>query len=375
LASETELMRLALAAYEAAAEPTLWPGFMQGFTQALSADMAVLQIHDLGRHVSTILSDFGLTSLFTKSYNDHYSKQNVWREQGRALYAAGRVNLSEELCPRPLLERSEFYNDYLLRLGGVYSIGAVIKLEENRAPTITGLRGRRKSQFGEPEREVARFLLPHLTRAWTIQERLHLLSAGESVLDTLPLGVVFLAAGGSAVYWNRAAEDMFRANDGLLLRNGVLSAADRSANTQLRKAIHHALSPGRTPGPAAVPVPRASLRREYQILAAPLRARFQQFAGMPIPMAVALMTDPERQRPATVDLLIQMYQLTPREAALGGKLSEGKSVKQAAEELSISYETARTHLRRIFSKTGTSRQAELLVLIDQLPTTAADQNG
>ena len=92
-------------------------------------------------------------------------------------------------------------------------------------------------------------------------------------------------------------------------------------------------------------------------------------------MAVALMTDPERQRPATVDLLIQMYQLTPREAALGGKLSEGKSVKQAAEELSISYETARTHLRRIFSKTGTSRQAELLVLIDQLPTTAADQNG
>ncbi len=375
MASETELMRLALTAYEAAVEPALWPGFMQGFTQAVSADMAVLQIHDLGRHVSTILSDFGLSSPFTQSYNDHYSKQNVWRERGRALFAAGRVNLSEELCPRPLLERSEFYNDYLLRMGGVYSIGAVIKREENCAPTITALRGRRKHQFGEPERETALFLLPHLARAWTIQERLHLLSAGESVLDTLPVGVVFLAAGGSAVYWNRAAEDMFRANDGLSLRKGVLFSADRGANTQLRKAIDHALSPGRTPGPAAVSVPRASLRREYQILAAPLRTRLQQFAGMPIPVAVALMTDPERQRPAGVDHLIQMYKLTPREAALGAKLSEGKSVKRAAEELSISYETARTHLRRIFSKTGTSRQAELLLLMDQLPATIAGENG
>ena len=31
------------------------------------------------------------------------------------------------------------------------------------------------------------------------------------------------------------------------------------------------------------------------------------------------------------------------------------------------YETARTHLRRIFSKTGTSRQAELILLIARHP--------
>ena len=56
---------------------------------------------------------------------------------------------------------------------------------------------------------------------------------------------------------------------------------------------------------------------------------------------------------------MQTYKLTRKEAMLAAKLSEGKSVEQAAEELAITYETARTHLRRIFSKTGTSRQAEL----------------
>src|SRR6266571_1320848 len=100
-------------AHEAAAEPRLWPAFMKHFTEAVSADMSVLQIHDLGRHTTTILSGFGLSSPFTQSYNDHYSKLNVWRERGRAFYGAGRVNLGEEQCPRPLLERSEFYNDYL----------------------------------------------------------------------------------------------------------------------------------------------------------------------------------------------------------------------------------------------------------------------
>jgi DNA-binding CsgD family transcriptional regulator len=83
---------------------------------------------------------------------------------------------------------------------------------------------------------------------------------------------------------------------------------------------------------------------------------------------LVLITDPERQAPANGDLLRELFQLTRKEAAITAKLSEGKSVEQAATELSVTYETARTHLRRIFSKTGTSRQAELLLLIARLPT-------
>jgi len=283
--------------------------------------------------------------------------------------------LSEELCPTALLERSEFYNDYLRPLDGVCCMGAVVDVLENLAPTLTVLRGRRKPKFGEPERQIAGFLLPHLRRAWTVLQRLELLAAGESVLDALPLGVVFLAASGMAVYYNHAADEIFRAVDGLSLRNGTLGAADRMADANLRKAVDHAVSPDRPLGPAAVQIPRTSLQRAYQVVAAPLRGRFRQFAGLPTPVAVVLITDPERRKPANQDLLIQMYSLTPKEAAIAAKLSLGETVEPAAEELAIRYETARTHLRHIFSKTGTSRQTELLLLIARLPPAIESQNG
>jgi len=82
---------------------------------------------------------------------------------------------------------------------------------------------------------------------------------------------------------------------------------------------------------------------------------------------VALITDPERQPLASKDVLMQAYKLTRKEALLAAKLFEGKSLDQAAQELAITYETARTHLRRIFSKTGTSRQAQLILLIARHP--------
>lgn len=248
--------------------------------------------------------------------------------------------------PRAVIERSEFYNDYLVRIGSAYSMGAVVAREGYRSPTLTALRSPRKHQFGEQQRRIALFL----PRTKTI-------------------------------YYNSAAHEIFRDNDGLLLRDGILYAFDRRADAELRKAVDHAVSRRISSNPSAILVPRVSLRREYHVVAAPLLGHFRQFVGMPVPAAVILITDPERQRPASADLLMQIYKLTPKEAAIAVKLSEGKSVQDAAAELEMTYETARTHLRRIFGKTETSRQRDLLLLMGRLPIcpdhgqTGLGQNG
>lgn len=354
-------------AYEAASEPALWPSFLRLYNDAVSSDAIVFQVHDLGCNRSDIVFGFGISSPLKQSYNEHYSKLNVWRNGGRALYVPGAVNLDQEQCPRTALERSEFYNDYLRRIGAAYSMGAVINRTRDRAPTLTALRGSDKGEYGEAERKVAKFLLPHLTRAWAVYEKLELLAAGESVIDGLSVGVAFLGAGGLAMYWNRSAEEIFRANDGLSLQAGTLSASDRHTDAQLQRAIDHALSPGGSLGTEAVGIPRVSGRRSYQVVTAPLRARFRQFVGTAAPLAVAFIADPEHPRPPKLELLIQLYGLTRKEAEIAARLSEAKSVEQAADELAITYQTARTHLRRIFSKTGTSRQTELLILLARLP--------
>jgi DNA-binding CsgD family transcriptional regulator len=64
-----------------------------------------------------------------------------------------------------------------------------------------------------------------------------------------------------------------------------------------------------------------------------------------------------------IDLLRCHFGLTPAEARLALHLVAGETLRSAEAKVSISYETARTHLKNIFNKTGTCRQAELVVVI------------
>ena len=71
------------------------------------------------------------------------------------------------------------------------------------------------------------------------------------------------------------------------------------------------------------------------------------------------------------------YGLTPSESRLALRLATGESLRVAAAALDISYETARTTLKRVFEKTGTHRQTELVIVIlsaagfpTQTPTTS-----
>jgi DNA-binding CsgD family transcriptional regulator len=65
----------------------------------------------------------------------------------------------------------------------------------------------------------------------------------------------------------------------------------------------------------------------------------------------------------SIELLRSHFGLTPAEARLALHLVAGETLRSAEVKLSISYEAARTHLKNIFNKTGTSRQAELVIVI------------
>jgi DNA-binding CsgD family transcriptional regulator len=70
----------------------------------------------------------------------------------------------------------------------------------------------------------------------------------------------------------------------------------------------------------------------------------------------------------SIDRLRSHFGLTQAEARLAIHLITGETLRSAAAKLSISYQTARTHLKNIFNKTGACRQAELvLVALTALP--------
>jgi len=72
----------------------------------------------------------------------------------------------------------------------------------------------------------------------------------------------------------------------------------------------------------------------------------------------------EPEQAATPDpaLLGAMLDLSPSEARLTAAIVSGKTLQEFAAEAGVSLNTARTLLKRVFSKTGVSRQAELVRL-------------
>jgi DNA-binding CsgD family transcriptional regulator len=64
--------------------------------------------------------------------------------------------------------------------------------------------------------------------------------------------------------------------------------------------------------------------------------------------------------------------LAPAESRVAVKLMDGESVEEAAEELDVSLNTARTHVKRPFEKTETRRHRKLLrVLLSGIATIRA----
>ena len=66
------------------------------------------------------------------------------------------------------------------------------------------------------------------------------------------------------------------------------------------------------------------------------------------------------------DILDVLFDLTPAEARLAAFVGSAMSPRDASKRLGISEETARTTLKRVFSKVGVSRQSELSALLGTL---------
>jgi DNA-binding CsgD family transcriptional regulator len=78
---------------------------------------------------------------------------------------------------------------------------------------------------------------------------------------------------------------------------------------------------------------------------------------------MVVIVDPERRpRPATETLRV-LFGLTKTEAAVAQLVMNGEGLGPIGEQLSLSNDTVKTHLRNVFHKTDTHRQAELVRLL------------
>ncbi|TXM71250.1 helix-turn-helix transcriptional regulator [Methylobacterium sp. WL12] len=84
------------------------------------------------------------------------------------------------------------------------------------------------------------------------------------------------------------------------------------------------------------------------------------------PHTVVILIDLDQAPKPNAAVLERLFNLTPAEARLAATLASGATVVEIAKINCVSVGTIRTQLANVFAKTGTGRQAELIMLLGRL---------
>ncbi len=217
-----------------------------------------------------------------------------------------------------------------------------------------------------------RLLHPHLAHAVATRSRLGEADSAHrrstAVLDRYRHGLLVVTTGGVIGYRNPAAATILDARDGLAVgRRGHLETTDSIAAPTLRALIAAATRPTGPRAGGRCLLPRAGGRATYAVLVLPLDAAATAEPTLSGPAddfaAMVVVVDPDREHGVRGETLRQLYGLTGAEARVAAAALRGAGVRAIAEDLAVSVNTARTHLHRVFDKSGTHRQAELVRLL------------
>jgi len=289
----------------------------------------------------------------------------------------GDILLREKFYDDTTWERFDIYQEICRPMGIGACLGAVLLRSERHFMPLGMFRSKSRGAYEtETLADLAR-LLPHLRRMAQIMLRLNDLEGrtktAEALWDRLPFGVVLLDEAGHILWANSTAEAILLRGDGLFVRNGMLQAQGPEHNAALTRLIGETAATAmgcalRSGGALALPrgsEPRGLRpRRPLALLVAPLR--MNECAPISLryrPATVVFISDPERSSHIPAELFAELYGFTRRESALAELLLEGLDLREVAARLGIRMTTARAHLRQIFEKTGTHRQAELVAVV------------
>lgn len=364
---------LASRAYECVEEPERWQIFLEQYAAAVGAASAILISHDTDQHVTKVVAAVDVDLPFQRRYGSEYANRDPYLKRVLAQAHLGVVIPGHAVCPEEELERTEYYQEYLRPQNIFHSLGALFPAGGGLV-NIGATRARGQERFGDLEAQAAQQLIPHVQRSLDLSRKLRVADrsiAAADALYRLELPLVVFDRQGTALFANAAAEELFRQQDGLQLRNGKLRAERSAESAALDYLLTSALVAAERGSPAAeagVRVTRKSMRRSYAVSVYPMPGRSAAGAAA---RAIALIADLDSAAKSEPQRLASLFGLTPAEARVAQQVCSGQTLKEASDTLHVSIETVRTHIKRAMSKTGVRRQAELVRLLLTVSTTAA----
>lgn len=367
---EGELLGVVDKLYRAALEPAGWGEALESLSSVLGGAGAVLV--PLTRPEALIASSsMGEPA---EAYTRHWSlvdpraKAAFDRRLGPGVFTDPDLVTSEEMA------RDPFYQEFLRSFDLEYfaSFGFLSETATKGLVSLSVQRRRGKGPFQSDDLALLSTLGPHASRAFTIFERLGApprpLDADlEAFLHRLSCGAIAVARTGRVVAVNAVAGRLL--GDGLAIERARLVAAAPGAQTSLDQMLSRVFdAPLR--GAETLALPRPSGARPLLLQAMPLSLDYAPgcFGKRPA-MALTLVLDTEKSRGADASAAFAALGLTPAEVAVARLIGAGDTPREASDQLRLSVETVRTHLKNINQKLGFRRQSDLVALAARLGMT------
>jgi len=346
---------------EAAVNPEAWRAIMDDICRAVGASAALLLQSDVRT------PDVPRTASIAEA-TDFYFRNNWHLKDPRAKafprMMAGEVVTDLDVMSPEQIRADPMYNEVLFPFGYRWFAGIGF-WADSAAWALTLQRTGREGAFEARDKQLLVQLAPRLTETATLATVVGraALTSMTDVLDRVRQPALVLDRDGMVLRTNAVADRGF--DDEIRIRDRRLVLRDKQAMTRFDQLISMIRS---TPDAAAIPASPILIRRTTKppvvLRTLPVDGAARSvFLGARAMVILSNLVPRAAPAPA---LIGQAFDLTPAESRLAALLATGASLASAAEDLRITRETARNHLKSIFSKTGAHRQSELVTLVSQL---------
>lgn len=262
--------------------------------------------------------------------------------------------------------KTDYYQTSCKYQNVFHVMGADISTEHDGVFRLRITRAESEPAFDEQDRALCQMLLPHIRSAFYVRS---MLGRSESMgnlyadaINRLSVATILLNDKGVVQKLNDYAQTLLERSDGLKLVGDRLEASYPSDNKELQKRIKDAFDARerREPissGPLSVTRPSGEVNLGIVFETVPDTSWLDDGDRSALLLYVR---DAVNKSSVSSSVAKELFDFTPAETALALELANGLSLEDTAEKLGIMRNTARAHLRAIFSKTGVRRQAELV---------------
>lgn len=357
--------------YAAAADPSCWPSTL-AFIASCFDDVGAILLYGRDDGSFGVIESPSLKHV-SADYAQGWSDRDLRaiRARERGYFFKRDVITDRDLMTREDMENDPFYNDFLRRHGLQYFAAATVSPDPHIEVALSVQRAAGRPEYSEDELRFLEQLAPHVETSLRLSIHLMDAKAMNSGMGTamarIGIGVFALDSMGRVVASNAASQALL--GDGLNVVNDRLVLTNPAASEEAVNAIRNALDGTRilaAQETKPILVHRHNANRPLALYVLPIPAQNSGNGFLTRARAIVLLMNPTADGIPDPSLIRDVLGVTLGEAKIAALVGSGLSPKDAAERLGIAEETARSVLKRVFSKVGVSRQSELAAMMARL---------